>query len=200
MSIATSIKEHFNSNPLKYHFQDNSIRDHWNNHWNYFFQGNLENTVIGSTHNGSDLNFRRFCYEDLDECAELFKEVFSSYPWFDDWGSLNQTIIYLNELMENPAFDGVVALEDAQIVGVCLGHRKSWWAGKEFFVDEFFVSNHKQGNGIGTKLLTEIDNYLVKEEYTRLILLTNKGIPAEGFYRKNGFYNNQKRTIMVKEL
>ena len=150
------------------------------------------------TDNG--LNIRRFTLGDLDKCAELFKKVFSADPWYDNWVSWNQARNYLNELIENPVFEGFVVFEGSDIVAVCLGHRRSWWMGKEFFVDEFFVENEKQGNGIGTKTLDIITNNLAEEGYTRLTLLTNKKIPAEDFYLKNGFYNNPKRTVMVKEL
>lgn len=72
--------------------------------------------------------------------------------------------------------------------------------GKEFFVDEFFVENVRQGNGIGTKMMDFVTNSLAANGYNRLILLTNKEIPAESFYLKNGFYNNYQRTVMVKKL
>jgi len=29
------------------------------------------------------------------------------------------------------------------LIGVCLGHKRSWWAGKEFFDRLLFVSNEK---------------------------------------------------------
>jgi len=72
--------------------------------------------------------------------------------------------------------------------------------GKEFFIDEFYVRNESQGNGIGTRMMDYIKKQLIEEEYTRLVLLTNKGIPAEEFYIKNGFYNDNDRTVMIKVL
>ena len=72
--------------------------------------------------------------------------------------------------------------------------------GKEFFVDEFFVETGRQGNGIGTKTVDFLVDILREEGYVRLTLLTNKNIPAETFYLKNGFYSNEKRTVMVKMI
>ncbi|BDZ69902.1 hypothetical protein GCM10025861_04190 [Methanobacterium petrolearium] len=72
--------------------------------------------------------------------------------------------------------------------------------GNEFFIDEFFVENNKQSEGIGTKTLDLVGKVLFDMGYTRLTLLTNKSIPAESFYLKNGFYTNEKRTVMVKEF
>ena len=196
MSIKTSIKEHFTNNPLKEHLGNSSLK----NHWCYFFQDNLENGGSKEFYADNDLDFRRFSWEDLDGCAELFKNVFSANPWNDKWVSLDQSRNYLRELIENPVFEGFVFHENSIMVAVCFGHRRSWWMGKEFFVDEFFVENKRQGNGIGTKTVDLLVNTLREDGYTRITLLTNKNIPAEAFYLKNGFYNNEERTVMVKEL
>ncbi len=106
----------------------------------------------------------------------------------------------MKELIENPVFEGFLMCEDSKIVAVCLGHRRSWWMGKEFIMDEFFVETGRQGNGIGTKTVKSLVDILQEEGYTRLTLLTNRNIPAEIFYLKNGFYNNEKRTVMVKTI
>ncbi|HMK53245.1 MAG TPA: GNAT family N-acetyltransferase [Methanobacteriaceae archaeon] len=186
MSIKTAVKEHF----------EHSLAEHWA----YFFPDGGVDEVTKSIYTDNRIDIRRFTLEDLDECVDLFKKVFSADPWYDKWISKDQTRNYLNELIENPVFEGFVACEDSDIVAVCFGHRRSWWMGKSFFVDEFFVENKRQGNGIGTKLLDCVVNSLAEEKYTCLTLLTNKNIPAETFYLKNGFYNNLQRTVMVKKL
>jgi len=208
MSIKTSIKEHLTSN-FRGHRENISLK----NHWDYFFQDNTENAnltqfQLDNSKNANStqlqlnnpLDFRRFSGEDLDECAELFKNVFSDDPWYDEWVSLDQSRNYLKELVANPVFEGFVIRDNSKMVAVCLGHRRSWWAGKEFFVDEFFVENGMQGNGIGSNTMDYLVKTLIEEGYVRITILTNKKIPAEIFYLKNGFYNNEKRTVMVREL
>jgi aminoglycoside 6'-N-acetyltransferase I len=176
-------------------------------HWAHFF---LHTRVSGITRSvyednaldirNNKLNIRKFTLEDRDRCVELFQKVFTAYPWYDEWVSFDQAGNYLDELIQNPVFEGFVAFEGSDIVAVCFGHRRSWWMGKEFFVDEFYVENERQGNGIGTKILDFVTNTLGEDGYTRLTLLTNKDIPAEEFYLKPGFYNNLERTVMVKKL
>ncbi len=187
MSIKTAVKEHFQQSPIA-------------EHWAYFFPSEDINEMNSLIFEDNALEIRKFNSSDLDNCAKLFKKVFSSDPWYDDWKSLEQARNYLSELIKNPAFEGLVACEGSDIVAVCLGHNRSWWMGKEFIVDEFYVENERQGMGIGTKLLDNVSNYLLGTGYVSLTLLTNKGILAEDFYLKNGFYNNQKRTVMVKKL
>ncbi len=191
MSITMTVKEHFSE-----HFSTGPISRHIKSHLDYIH--GLNNLEV--TYDDGNLLIRKFTMKDTDKCAQLFKEVFSAYPWYDDWVSVEQTRNYLMELIENPAFEGFVAYEGSRIVSVCFGHKRSWWTGKEFFIDEFYVRNESQGNGIGTRMLNYIKESLIEENYTRLLLLTNKEIPAEEFYIKNGFYNNQKRTVMVKEF
>ncbi len=175
------------------HFSDNIISKHLNYHFVNYNEIKLENEYQG-------LTFKKFNFKDIDKCAKLFKEVFSDYPWYDDWVSIEQARNYLIELIKNPVFNGFVAYEGSEIVAVCFGHTRSWWMGKEFFIDEFFVSNLKQGNGVGTKLMNYIKNSLIKEDYKRMVLLTNKEIPAEEFYIKNGFYTKENRISMVNEI
>lgn len=191
MSIKASVKEH-----LTIHFTSSPRSRHWMNHISHF-HGLNDTRLINESRN---LLLKKFTYKDIAKCAELFKEVFSSYPWYDKWVSLNQAKNYIVELVENPVFEGFVAYENSQIVAVCFGHKRSWWMGKEFFIDEFYVRNECQGNGIGTKLLNYVKKSLSEEDYGRLVLLTNKGIPAEEFYIKNGFYTNNDRINMIKEL
>ncbi len=187
MSIKSSVKEHFSPGQISEHFS-------------HFFPHTRVLKATELVYRDEELDIMRFDLEDLDKCVELFRKVFRADPWYDDWISFDQARDYLSELIENPVFEGFVACEDSDIIAVCFGHKRSWWMGKEFFVDEFYVENERQGNGIGTKLLDYVAESLAGEVYTRLTLLTNKEIPAESFYLKNGFYNNPKRTVMVKEL
>ena len=187
MSIKTAVKDHFSYNPISRHLKE---------HFAYLHGFN----DITLTYPDENLLMRKFTAQDVDKCTKLFKEVFSAYPWYDNWVSFEQARTYLTELIENPVFEGYVAYNGLNMVAVCFGHKRSWWMGKEFFIDEFYVRNKNQGNGIGTRMMNYIKKQLIEEEYTRLVLLTNKEIPAEEFYIKNGFYNNPDRTVMVKEL
>lgn len=191
MSIKASVKEHFCE-----HFSSSPISRHWNHH----LFSSKEFNAIESEKNEQKLDLRKFSLEDMDKCAKLFKKVFSAYPWYDNWICEDQAKNYLIELIENPVFEGFIAYNGPDIAAVCFGHRRSWWMGKEFFIDEFYVANEKQGNGIGTMLLNHVKDSLIEEDYSRLILLTNKEIPAEEFYVKNGFYNDQNRISMINEL
>lgn len=191
MSMKAAVKEHFS-----HHFLNNNISIRFKSHIDYIHGINY----IKSINENENLLLRKFTIEDVDKCTELFKEVFSDYPWYDKWVSVNQAKIYLTELIVNPVFEGFVAYKSSNIVAVCFGHKRSWWTGKEFVIDEFYVAKDMQGNGIGTELMNFVKNSFISENYTRLVLLTNKDIPAEEFYAKNGFRINEHRISMIKEF
>ncbi len=187
MSIKTHVQEHFSQSPFSKHFNK------------HFPTKEIIIKQIGS--GDSQVEIRKFTIQDIDECAELYKKVFNKSPWFDNWISTNQVRNYIEELVKNPVFEGFIAYENSNIItAVCFGHKKSWWIGKEFIIDEFYVNKDSQGNGLGSLLLKSIAKYLAEEDYKRLKLTTNKEIPAEKFYIKNGFYKNNKRIVMVKDI
>lgn len=73
MSIKSSVKEHFTSNPLKDHLEGSSLKSHWD----YFFQNESGNEI---SQEFNELSFRKFTRQDLDECALLFKKCFLMIP------------------------------------------------------------------------------------------------------------------------
>ena len=179
------------------HFTNNTVSEHLKNHNKLFKEKNAVNITPSQDEN---IKMVEFTFKDMDACVELYKDVFSSNPWNDYWLSNEQVRYYLNELIENPVFKGFVVYENSKLIAACLGHKRSWWSGKEFFIDELFVSNEMQGNGIGSKLLEFVEFNTAIGDCIRIILLTNKNFPAEEFYLKKGYNINDRRIIMAKDI
>ncbi|HEX2952379.1 MAG TPA: GNAT family N-acetyltransferase [Bacillota bacterium] len=134
------------------------------------------------------MELRRFNDGDIDECTTLFLSVFSKEPWNDQWSSFDHAKTYLSEIVGSPGFLGFVAVEEDKIVGACLGRRKTWWSGPEYYIDEFFIDTGLQGKGFGTKLINHIKAAVLADGMRAIILLTDRGLPAARFYGKNGFF------------
>jgi aminoglycoside 6'-N-acetyltransferase I len=141
--------------------------------------------------------YKRFEKSNLDECTHLFIKVYSRGPWNDHWESFEQAREYLLEFINNPVFTGFVAYDDVKIIGVCLGHQRSWWGGKEYYVNEFFIDPEIQGKGIGTSFMEFIKKSLAEQGIKTLVLITGKGFPAEMFYKKNQFRESESIIFMV---
>jgi aminoglycoside 6'-N-acetyltransferase I len=61
--------------------------------------------------------------------------------WYEGCLSIEQVRKYVKELIANPVFEGFVAYKSSDIIiAVFLGHKRSWWNGREFFIDELFVA------------------------------------------------------------
>lgn len=146
------------------------------------------------------MELRRFTDHDIDECTTLFLNVFSKEPWNDQWSSFDHAKTYLMEITESPGFLGFVALKEGSIVGACLGRRKTWWSGPEYYIDEFYIDSTLQGHGLGTKLLDYVKAEVNADGMRAIILLTDRNLPAEKFYVKNGFLPSPNMVFMFCEI
>jgi len=145
------------------------------------------------------MKVRMYSEADLRKCMELFVKVFNGEPWHDQW-SVEDAERYLNDYANTPGFQGVVAENESGIIGFVFGVRKKWWSGDEFLIQEMCVDNEMQKSGIGTEILSHLERILRKEEVSRMTLLTNKGIPAEKFYKKMGFVEIDRLIFMNKDI
>lgn len=89
--------------------------------------------------------------ENFDDIKKLFKEVFMTPPWNDDWSNENQLNEYLLDLMEvrTPLVYGFYV--DEVLTGVSIGSIRHWWGGTEYHIEEFFVRTSEQKKGYGTE-------------------------------------------------
>ncbi|MCV4234383.1 GNAT family N-acetyltransferase [Virgibacillus sp. LDC1] len=124
---------------------------------------------------------------DLEACSELMLKVFSGEPWYDQWDSVQHVQQYLAEFMDNPVFLGFVIEQDGKILGASFGHTKSWYSGKEYHIQEYYIDTGWQGSGLGSALMNGMKAYLSSVHIHCMVLLTEKDLPAENFYRKHGF-------------
>ncbi|WP_127529488.1 GNAT family N-acetyltransferase [Paenibacillus kobensis] len=146
------------------------------------------------------LNIRPATQDDLQNVVELFIKVFNQEPWNDNW-SKEHAEQYLNDYILSPGFNGVIAEDESSCIqGFIFGIRKRWWDGDELFIHEMCVNTDLQRSGIGAALLKELADIVSKEGIVRFTLLTNKGIPAESFYKKQGFEEIDRLIFMYKEL
>lgn len=54
-------------------------------------------------------------------------------------------------------------------------------------MDEFFAAPERQGGGIGRQLMARLERHCLRHGLTAILLLTDRGTPAAGFYRRLGF-------------
>lgn len=145
-------------------------------------------------------DLREFRPNDLEPCVSAFIQVFSQPPWGDRWPSDERAKQYLSDLTGIPGFRGFLAVQDAEIVAFCLGHRRRWWQGDEYYVNEMGVLPTVQRSGVGSKLIAFTEERLRQDGIQYVALLTERDIPAERFWRKQGYGQDHQTIFMFKYL
>lgn len=151
------------------------------------------------------MNTMNYCFKRLDESAgeaikKLFASVFTKEPWNDDWSDEQQLERYMHDLIGQSNSLTFGLYEGTELIGVSMGRIKHWYTGTEYCIDELCVSTPKQGQGIGTLFLREIERACVELGLTHIFLLTEDDVPAFQFYKKQGFYELEHNAAFAKRL
>lgn len=109
-------------------------------------------------------------------------------------------IRYLQNFFEHKKFIGNVAIDEDFLVGALFAHEKIWWYNDEVFIEEIFAIPNRQSQGIGTKLLGEVQKYVQHKRLAGITLATNKYAPVLRLYEKNGFIICEHVQFMGKEM
>lgn len=142
----------------------------------------------------------RLSVEDKERIKELFISVFTKEPWNDDWSNEEQLEHYIMELIGNPNSLALGYVDGSELVAMALGHIKHWYEATELYIDELCVRGEMQGKGIGGQFLSEMENYLQSHDINAIFLLTERDVPAYGFYQKQGFCELESNVAFVKGI
>lgn len=132
------------------------------------------------------MEFRILTEKDVPACTHTFIEIFNDEPWNDKW-TFERAKQYISDYYYSPNFLGVCAIEQGEMIGFAYGVQKTWWVGNEFYIHEMGVKKRWRGQGIGKALLEMLKKELEGSDVRNFALLTDRGVPAELFYKKYGF-------------
>lgn len=147
----------------------------------------------------------KYCFKQLDESKatiieDLFVSVFMKEPWNDDWSDENQLHQYIHDLVGQKNSLTFGLYEETNLIGVSMGHIRHWYTGTEYYIDELCIKTSKQGKGIGTQFIDEIEKSCKELGLSHIFLLTEKDVPAYMFYKKRGFYECRNSVAFAKKL
>ncbi len=137
---------------------------------------------------------------DKNQVKSFFREVFTQEPWNDDWSNEKQLDNYMVDLIGNGNSLTLAYFDGDELVALAMGHIKHWYSATEYYVDELCVKTRRQGQGIGGKFISAIEQYLVKHDVKAIFLLTERDVPAYGFYKKCGFEEQENNVAFAKWL
>lgn len=147
-----------------------------------------------------DFVLKQLDIRDIGLIRDFFVDVFTHEPWNDDWSNEKQLEGYLTDLIGNANSLTLGYFSDTKMVGLSMGHIRHWYAGTEYYIDEFCISRNQQGLGIGTQFLRAVEQYIVSRNMTQIFLQTERNVPAYHFYRKNQFTELSQHVSFVKKL
>ena len=138
--------------------------------------------------------------KDLAEMKTLFRSVFSSPPWNEDWSDEQQLDEYLKDLIEVRGSLLFGLYEAEQLIGISIGKIKHWYGGTEYYIEELCIRNDYQGKGYGKAFFTLIEGKIKERGLHVIYLMTDRNQPAYEFYQKIGFRELPELTSFFKEL
>ena len=133
------------------------------------------------------LNVKRLSIKDKEIITDVFTSVFTKEPWNDDWTDTNQLDMYINDLVGQSYSLTFGLFDDDQPIGISMGYIKHWYTGTEYIINEFCVKTERQGAGVGSFFIAEIEKAIKEMGLKQIFLLTDSNVPAYNFYKKNGF-------------
>ena len=148
----------------------------------------------------NNLVLKRMDISEKETVKKLFLSVFTVSPWYDDWSDENQLDMYLTDLMGQSNSLTYGLYEDENLIGISMGRIKHWYTGTEYCVDEFCIRKDRQGQGVGTFFLKEIEKRIKEIGLVQIYLQTDIDVPAIDFYLKNGFVHLDTTVSLAKEV
>ena len=147
-----------------------------------------------------EFTIKQLDINNIDMIKDFFADVFTNEPWNDDWSDEKQLHEYIIDLIGNVNSLTLGYFQDTEMVGLSMGHIRHWYTGTEYYIDEFCICRSKQGLGIGTKFLKDMESYIISRGITNIFLQTERTVPAYHFYRKNDFCELTEHVSFAKSL
>ncbi len=124
--------------------------------------------------------------------------AFNAEPWNDSY-TLDTAKRQLAWHLEVPGCVGLVTVNDG-IVAFAIGYQEPTDVGDVYHLSIFCVRPDVQRTGVGSRLLRTLEDRLRESGVKTVYLGTNKGTPAEAFYRKHGYTVSEEEIEMSRDL
>lgn len=134
-----------------------------------------------------------------EEILELYVKSFRMEPWNEEW-TLDMAGMRINDYLQNPMAIGYEAHQDGTIVGFLMGYMTSYLGVKEFHIQDFVISVDFSRMGLGSKMLSLVQQDVKRRGIEAINLLTLRDPRTVGFYNKNEYDINSNLVFMNKSI
>lgn len=129
------------------------------------------------------MQIRPVTAEDVAALADAMRKSYAEEPWRERWTE-PRAVRRIQAIMGGYGAMGLAAVEEQEIIGGVLGFIDPYAEEDFFFVSELFVSPAWKRKGVGTSLLSALEEHLKAVGITTLQLISIE--PNEAFYQKAG--------------
>ncbi len=136
----------------------------------------------------------------IDECAEIFFDIYINEPFNYDWLDLLSVKKYFYDLYKMPKFKGFIFFFENNIIGACIGYISDYFKCSKFHISEIFIKRNFIQKGFGSEFISLIEKNLKGIGIEVIEFSTDKTFKAFDFYTKNGYKVLKDNVNMIKIL
>lgn len=136
---------------------------------------------------------------DIENCAQIFVQTYNQAPWNYQWDH-KDALNYLAEYYSSAQFKGFILYDNDVFAGAMFAHTKTWWTGRQLYIDELFIIPNAQGKGYGKALMNYAEQYALENGLGTITLMTHKYMPSMKFYEKLDYVHALPFVILFKQM
>ncbi len=145
------------------------------------------------------MKFSEFTEDRIPDVTEMFIKAFNTPPWSDNW--TEETVSKrLTQQISSPYDYGIIGEIDGKIAGMIVGNEEQYDNELHFTIKEFCTSVDCRGQGIGRKIMRELEDRLKKRGVDKIFLTTIQGEGTVGVYEKLGYGVSADMVMMEKKI
>lgn len=145
------------------------------------------------------MKIRKIKKEDLLDCAEILKSVYSISPYNENFIDNNE-FKYINSKYIINKKNSFIVLDKNKIIWFCFCSLSYWANWPQWIIEEIVVLNEYQWLWMWKKLYNHCEKYFKKLWVKSLMLWCQNNALAYNFHKKNWFINSTEHSIMFKDL
>ncbi|KMQ50003.1 hypothetical protein CHISP_3092 [Chitinispirillum alkaliphilum] len=135
----------------------------------------------------------------IEDLIDVYINTFNNSSWSESWETTDAEK-RLTDIINTPGFIGLTAMDKNKIVGMVLGNIHRYSLQNHYYLQEMCVIPEYRNKGVGSFLVCELQNFLKKQDISKIYLITERESLAENFYIKNGFYKSNNLQLLGKTI